>query len=190
MFSSGQCWADEYKYLGASHCYSSGRLAHISCKSCPQPGRAATLAIYFLFRGQYLFLVQRRRVFALVGGAEVRQGTRFICKQAFASSPAVQPSPSPSTKLLNLLYLVIVFVSISWICISDNLHVFAETQVLPRCNIPLTCSKPLTHNKIMREPLKLSLEKLFKTSSSGKIWWKYSQQFPLCWVRVCIGGGK
>ena len=112
MFSSGLRCSDEYKYLGASHCYSSGRLAHISCKSCPQPGRAATLAIYFLFRGQNLFLVQRRRVFALVGGAEVRQGTRFICKQAFASSPAVQPSPSPSTKLLNLPYLVFVFVSI------------------------------------------------------------------------------
>ena len=85
--------------------------------------------IYFLFRGQYLFLVQRRRVFALVGGAEVRQGTRFICKQAFASSPAVQPSPSPLTKLLNLLYLVFVFVSISWICISDNLQVFADSGV-------------------------------------------------------------
>ena len=106
--------------------------------------------IYFLFRGQNLFLVQRRRVFALVGGAEVRQGTRFICKRAFASSPAVQPSPSPSTKLLNLPYLVFVFVSISWICISDNLQAFAETQLLPRCNIPLTCSKPRTHNKIMR----------------------------------------
>ena len=30
--------ADEYKYLGASHCYSLGRLSHISCKSCPPPG--------------------------------------------------------------------------------------------------------------------------------------------------------
>ena len=56
--SSGPRCSDEYKYLGASHCYSSGRLAHISCKSCPPPGRAATLAIYFLFRGKYLFLVQ------------------------------------------------------------------------------------------------------------------------------------
>ena len=85
MFSSGRRCSDEYKYLGASHCYSSGRLAHISCKSCPQPGRAATLAIYFLFRGQYLFLVQRRRVFALGWGRRGATGDKVylqasICK--------------------------------------------------------------------------------------------------------------
>ena len=98
----GQRWADEYKYLGASHCYSLGRLAHISCKSCPPPGRAATLFD--------LFLVQQRRVFALVEvpgqGRRGATGDKVylqasICKLGCcrgASKAACQPSPSSPPK--------------------------------------------------------------------------------------------
>ena len=111
MFSSGQWWADEYKYLGASHCYSLGRLGHISCKSCPPPGSPQ------LARFISCPTTTRLRLW----GAWVRQGTQGLfaagehlhlqaaqllrCKQCQCQLPPPSP-PKPWTHNKNMHQLL------------------------------------------------------------------------------------